>query len=151
MPIVIRVISVTVIHVFLCPLTILVIFYFSPNFLLIIFQVSTIVFSLIEKTRQSLYCIPLYIIQFPVLMMHLEILELNFCGLNKFTRRNIELRGLMDSLNEDSNPITDREKIDINKDYFIENIEDNKTEMEERTESIEKTLNKLKLPKNYLL
>ena len=138
-----KVIIVVFIHVILCPLTILIIFYFSPNFLLIIFQLSTIVFSLIEKPRESVNCIPLYIIQFLVLMIHLEILELNFCGLNKYTKRNIELRGLNDSSPEENNSITRLEKIDINKDYFIENIKKNErtTEMVERAEIMEEIPN----------
>ena len=37
-----KIIVVLVIHIILCPLTILILFYFSPNFILIIFQLSTI-------------------------------------------------------------------------------------------------------------
>ena len=132
-----------VIHIILCPLTIMTIFYYSPNFILIIFQISTIVYSLIKNAKESAYCIPLYVVQFLVLLIHLEIIELNFCGLNKYTKRNIEIRGLLDSLNEGRDSSVGLEKIDINKDYFIEGDEkrEKTTEMEERPESIRETKN----------
>ena len=89
----------------------------------------------------SAYCIPLYLVQFLALMIHLEILELNFCDLNKYTKRNIELRGLLDSFGEGRDSTAGLEKIDINKDYFIEGDEkrEKTTEMEERPESIQET------------
>ena len=122
-------------------LTILTIYYYSPNFILIIFQISTIVYSLIQDPKVSAYCIPLYLVQFLALMIHLEILELNFCDLNKYTKRNIELRGLLDSFGEGRDSTAGLEKIDINKDYFIEGDEkrEKTTEMEERPESIQET------------
>ena len=49
----------------------------------------------------QLYLIAFYIIQFIALMIHLEIIELNFCGLNKFTKRNIEFRGITELLEDD--------------------------------------------------
>ena len=132
-----------VIHIILCPLTIMTIFYYSPNFILIIFQISTIVYSLIKNAKESAYCIPLYAVQFLALMIHLEIIELNFCGLNKYTKRNIEIRGLLDSLNEGRDSSVGLEKIDINKDYYIEDKEkkERTTEMIDRTESIRETKN----------
>ena len=137
-----KIILQLVIHIILCPLTILVIFYYSPNFILIIFQISTIVYNLIQYTKESLYCIPLFVVQFLALMIHLEILELNFCGLNKYTKRNIELRGLVDCLTGDERRDS-TEKIDINDDYFVEDKKKNEitTEMEERFESIDQTPN----------
>ena len=108
---------------------------------IIIFQLSTIVYTLIKNTRESLYCIPIYIIQFLALMIHLEILELNFYGLNKYTTGNIELRGLIDFLNKERNPTVDMDKIDINNDYFVDGYEKNErtTEMEERLVSFVET------------
>ena len=137
-----KIILSLVIHIILCPLTILVIFYYSPNFILIIFQISTIVYNLIQYTKESLYCIPLFVVQFLILLIHLEILELNFCGLNKYTKRNIELRGLVDCLTGDERRDS-TEKIDINDDYFVEDKKKNEitTEMEERFEIIDQTPN----------
>ena len=124
-----KIIVVLVIHIILCPLTILILFYFSPNFILIIFQLSTITNSLIEKPKKALSCIILYILQFLALMIHLEILELNFCRLNKFTKRNIELRGLEDIIGEGRDTTADLNNIDVNKDYYL-------TEMEDRTMNV---------------
>ena len=138
-----KIILILVIHIILCPLTILTIYYYSPNFILIIFQMSTIVYTLIKTPKQSAYCIPLYAVQFIVLLIHLEILELDFCGLNKFTKRNIEFRGLLDSVDEGRDSSVGLEKIDINKDYFIEEKDKSgkTTEMEERISDVEETPN----------
>ena len=104
---------------------------------------STIVYTLIKTPKQSAYCIPLYAVQFIVLLIHLEILELNFCGLNKFTKRNIEFRGLLDSIDEGRDSSVGLEKIDINKDYFIEEKDKSgkTTEMEERISDVAETPN----------
>ena len=60
-------------------------------------------------------------------MIYLEIFELNFCNLNENTRRNIDLRGLLDLSAENGRDST---VIDINKDYFIDKseIDDNHKE-----------------------
>ena len=43
-----KVIIVFILHVIMCPLSILILYYFSPNFILIIFQLSSITKSLID-------------------------------------------------------------------------------------------------------
>ena len=63
-----------------------------------------------------------YIISFIVcpfmILVFLEIIELNFCGLSEMTAKNIELRALLDSANNDEN---DGGKISIGADdYSIE-------------------------------
>ena len=110
-----------VIHIILCPLSILVIFYFTPNFILIIFQLTRITKNLIDNSVDKLFCIVFYLIQFFALMIHLEILELNFCGLNKYTKRNIDRRGADDVLCQGRDS-TAGLKIDVNKDYFIDGM-----------------------------
>ena len=120
-----RIIIVLVLHVILCPLSILNVYYFNPSFILIIFQLSTIAYNLIKKPTETLYCIPLIILQFIVLMIHLEILELNFCGLNKFTKRNIIIRGKDDFFAEGRDSVMDGEGvIDIDKQYYIKDSKD---------------------------
>jgi len=74
--------------------------------------------------------------------VYLEILELNFCGLNKNVKRNVDKRGIDELLGNDGRDSTlglDG-KLDINKDYCIdslENVEKNNkfVEMSPRTES----------------
>ena len=119
-----------VLYVIMCPLSILIIYNFTPNFILIIFQLSGITKKLIETPTDKLYCIIFYIIQFIALMIHLEILELNFCGLNKYTKRNIELRGDDDLYFHGRDSSLGNVTIDINDDYLIET--NNNIEMKEK-------------------
>ena len=130
-----RLVLVFILHVIMCPLSILIIFYFSPEFILIIFQLSSFIKNIIINPTEKLYCIVFYIILFIALMIHLEILELNFCGLNKYTKRNIDLRGLEDVLGEGRDSTVGTNAIDINKDYLIlkEDKNENGVEMYEQT------------------
>jgi hypothetical protein len=130
-----RLVLVFILHVIMCPLSILIIFYFSPDFILIIFQLSSFIKNIIKNPAEKLYCIVFYIILFIALMIHLEILELNFCGLNKYTKRNIDLRGLEDVLGEGRDSTVGTNAIDINKDYLIlkEDKNENGVEMYEQT------------------
>ena len=77
------------------------------------------------------------------MLIYLEIFELNFCGLNKNTRRNIDLRGEIDQSVDDGETISE----DNNTDTGIESSlevdekinEDYKTEEEEQDD--EKLIN----------
>ena len=113
-------ILVFVAHIIMCPLNILTIYYFNPNFILIVLQFSRITQHLIQMKIGKLYLIVFYIIQIIALMIHLEIIELNFCGLNEFTKRNIDLRGVQELLDEDKDSTAGLKKVDINKDYNID-------------------------------
>ena len=55
------------------------------------------------------------------LLIYLEIIELNFLGLNENTKRNIEVRGLQDLSDENGrdSSIGVSRTIDINEDYSI--------------------------------
>ena len=110
-----------VLYVIMCPLSILIIYYFTPNFILIIFQLTGITKKLIDTPTDKLYCIVFYIIQFFALMIHLEIIELNFCGLNTYTKRNIDLRGSDDIFcrGRDSSVGMDI-NIDVSDEYLLE-------------------------------
>ena len=106
-------------------LNILNIYYFSPNYILISFQFSKIVDVLMtEEDVKKYYCIIFFIFQLFFLMIYLEILELNFCNLNKNTKKNIEFRSITESLGQDGRDSTiDSGIVDVNKDYFINNNE----------------------------
>ena len=82
-----KVVIIFVMHFIMCPLDILNIYYFSPNFIIIIFQFSRITKNLINSPASKLYCLIFYAIQFFALMVHLEIIELTFLGLNKYTKK----------------------------------------------------------------
>ena len=108
-----------ILYIILCPLNILNLFYFSPNFIFIIFQIATIVDNFLQNPIRASYCIPFYIFQFLALMIHLEITELNFWGLNTNTKKNINMRGLDDILGEGRDSTAGLNTIDINPDYKI--------------------------------
>ena len=55
-------------------------------------------------------------------MIHLEIIKLNFCKLNEFTKRNIELRGSDDSLFLGRDSTTGTNSIEFETGYIIDNI-----------------------------
>ena len=124
-----KLILILILHIIMSPLTILIIFYFSPNFILIVFLFTCITKNLIEKPYK-LYCIPFYFFQIFALFIHLEILELNFCGLNKNTKRNINLRAKEDFLDEDMDSSVDINYIEIENNYGIEFQEKNDNENE---------------------
>lgn len=76
---------------FLGILAIYTLYYFSPNHILISLQIAKM-FDLLLAKKSNYYSIIPFIIQFFFLMIFLEILELNFCGLNKNTKINIQKR-----------------------------------------------------------
>ena len=49
-----KIIIVLILHIILCPLSILNVYYFSPTFILIIFQISAITDNLTQKPKESL-------------------------------------------------------------------------------------------------
>ena len=106
-------------------LYILNIYYFNPNYILISFQFSKFVDVLINETTSIRYfCIIFFIIQLFFLMIYLEILEFNFCNLNKNTKRNIEFRSIIESSGRSGrDSFVESGNIDINKDYAINALE----------------------------
>ena len=111
-----------ILNFFLNLLRTLMILYFTPDFILISFTISRILDIVIET--QQYICIVFFIVQFITLMFYLEIFELNFCGLNKNTRRNIQERGRKEMLLQEGSDNLSREStlnevIEISPDYII--------------------------------
>ena len=125
-----KIVIIFIFYIIIEPLIILILFYFRPDFILIVLQFSYITQNLIQTSADKLYCIIFFIIQFIALMIHLEILELNFCDLNGNTRRNIYLRSKIDLLGKDRDSSANFKYIDINKDYSISNSEKNENFIE---------------------
>ena len=103
----------------------------NPNFTLIAYHISKFISVLRTVPKEKYYLIVYFVMQFFCLMIYLEILELNFCNLNKNTKRLIEERGIEDlngDLGRDST--ISNTAIDINKDYFIKNT-DSETKSEQ--------------------
>ena len=100
----------TVIYMFYCSsfrfflniLKILTIYYFTQNHIYTSYTFIKLVDLLImKKTNYKYFSIILFIPQFLGLLIFLEIIELNFCKLNKNTKINIEKRELKEDLNDD--------------------------------------------------
>lgn len=72
---------------------------FTPTHLLICLSMSKFIVTMIQakSSIQYISIIP-FVFQFFSLMVYLEIIELNFCGLNQNTKRNIHQRGEEDML-----------------------------------------------------
>ena len=117
--------NLIILYFFLLVLTLLTSFYFQPSFALISYEFSKI-FQVLKDKPKKAYVVVFFIFQFFCLMIVLEIIELNFCGLNKNTRRNIIQRGIDDLLWENGRDSTiGLNQIDINKDYDINNPAEN--------------------------
>ena len=113
--------TIIIINFFLLTFTFLTSFYFEPGFILINYEISKFYQILIDYPEKA-YVVVLFILQFFCLMIVLEIIELNFCGLNKNTKRNISQRGADELLDENGRePSVCLNQIDINKDYYITN------------------------------
>ena len=73
-----------------------------------------------NEHKNKYYCIIFFIFQLFFLMTYLEILEFNFCNLNKNTKKNIEFRSIIESSGESGRDSSvNLRSIDINDDYSI--------------------------------
>ena len=108
---------------------VLTILHLTPDYILISFTISRIINIVIETKKYVI--LALFPLQFVTLLFYLEILEFNFCGLNRNTKKNIsereekELRRKEDfySVNEDYSDIDNNSsythKIEISPDYLV--------------------------------
>ena len=109
-------------------LEILSIFYLSPEYILIA-QIAAKIVNILEKGNDNKYfCIIFFILQYFSLMIYLEILELNFCNLNKNTKRNIKLRIDVDDGQIERIESLDDCKFEAGDGYIFENEEEGEIE-----------------------
>ena len=54
-------------------------------------------------------------------MIYLEIIELNFCGLNKNTKRNIQKRVQEEMLNQERPSNLDDDEVEFSEGYYLNN------------------------------
>ena len=74
----------------------------TPNYIIIGFEIGKIPSNIIETENDKKWVVlVLSILQVVSLLLYLEIIEFNFCKLNKNTKKNIERRLLLQS-NEDN-------------------------------------------------
>ena len=119
---VLKIILTYIFSVFSTILYILNIYYFSPNYILISFQFTKFLDVLInEKDVKKYITIICFIIQLFFLMIYFEILELNFCNLNKNTKKNIEFRSILEASGENGRDSSvGLTAVDINRDYSVD-------------------------------
>ena len=92
---------------------------------------------LIDEDPEKFYCLIFFFLQFISLLIYLEIIELNFCNLNKNTKRNIELRGIEDFSGDNGRDSTVEEgKLDINPDYYLKFGENDNNQKETNIEML---------------
>ena len=101
-----------------------------PNYVFISYQISKIPSNIISIEGNEKWAVLLLsIIEIFIFMFYLEILEYNFCSLNKNTKKGIQERGIRNSISESE--INDEDyEIDI-KGYNITELlkTDDKIEM----------------------
>ena len=108
-----RFLSWIVIYAFMDIFKLLTLEKLTPNHMMISYGISKFANNLIwSQNRRKWYSIILFLLQFIILFFFLELLEFNFCNLNKNTKRNIEKRGLIS--------MDMRESINSNNEIFIE-------------------------------
>ena len=109
---------------------------FSPDYILIGNQAALIfvdIYLIDEKYQYS--SILLFILLIFSLLFYLEILEYNFCDLNKNTKRNIQIRAESENFIDD----TIDDKIELSPGYIVkESEENNSNEIIEMKENDEK-------------
>ena len=109
-------------------LTLIILEYFSVNHELIseglylIVKFTILVIYYYNKIIYILFLIPAFF-QIIILLFYLEILEFNFCNLNRNTRRNIMLREEEEMLLRNN---TNASEIEINKDLIVKNPQEKK-------------------------
>ena len=112
-----------ILNFFISTFSILTLFYFSPDFILISLQLSKFVNVFMDRNTKQYYFIICVVLQFFCLLIYLEIIELNFCDLNKNTRRNIQIRGKDELLrNNDNDTESDiKSNIELSEGYLLKN------------------------------
>ena len=127
-------------------LEILTIFYLTPEYILIAQNLSKIyliiymfIYNKNYEFEKYQYCyLIFYVLQIFSLMIYLEIIELNFCNLNKNTRRNIKSRAeddliqRLDSINSNN--------FEVEGGYIVGNIDNNSL----GEDSVKNELNEIK-------
>ena len=109
-------------------LTLIILEYFSVNHELIseglylIVKFTILVIYYYNKIIYILFLIPAFF-QIIILLFYLEILEFNFCNLNKNTKRNIMLREEEEMLLRNN---TNASEIEVDKDLIIKNPQEKK-------------------------
>ena len=93
-----------------------------------------------HDSNKEFDCIILFIIQFLLLMTYLEVIELHFCGLDKSTRKSIQIREREDMNLENlerNNSVNDN-LVEISPGYIISKEYDILSDSSSRTKKFQK-------------
>ena len=97
---------------------------FSPFYLHLSIIISEFIFFFINLENYNIYQKIFYILSILfcsfMILIFIEIVELNFCGLSYMTKKNIEFRARLDCIMNRNNNDDEDETIDL-KDYTIDN------------------------------
>ena len=97
----------------------LLLFYLRPNHMIITDEIHVYLGMILNKKKPNrAYSVIPFVFQILALLFYFEILELNFCGLNKNTAKNIEARGVAEN-NMDS---SDSSKIELEDQYILKSF-----------------------------
>ena len=90
----------------------------------VINKIKKILFDNTKDDNSNLFCIIPFVFQILSLLFYLEILEYNFCGLNKNTKKNIRLREKEEMVFRETkfNEIELAEDLVIKEDQFNEKL-----------------------------
>ncbi len=94
-------------------------FYFSPSHVVVNSELANM-FNFLFIIQYRYYTLILFFFQFILLMIFLEVIELNFCDLNKNTKRKIRIRSEDDLLDNDDIQRCDSNRIEIFSNYIFE-------------------------------
>ena len=113
----------------------LTLYNFTPDHILISMQLSKFCGVLMGNFNDRYYFIIFVALQFFSLLIYLEIIELNFCNLNKNTRRNVQIRGAIDYLGQEESDSANSSLVEIIPGYVVNQArDDKKIEMVEKNE-----------------
>ena len=109
---------------------ILILDYFTPNHMMIAYELLKIYHVLIKSPSENkYYSLIFFVLQFFILMFYLEIFEFNFCKLNENTKRNIQNRAVSEDLIDNKSSKSQRSTlIELGTDYILKGNENNKSE-----------------------
>ena len=111
---------------------ILLLDYFSPNHMMISYELIKIYHVLMKSPSENkYYSLIFFVLQFLILMFYLEIFEFNFCKLNENTKRNVQQRAGSEDLIDDKSSKSQRSTIiELGTGYILKDSKTNKEENE---------------------
>ena len=113
-------------------LIILLMYYLRPNLMIVTDELHVYAGLIFYKDQPNkYYTLPPFFFQIFALLFYFEVLELNFCNLNKNTVKNIQSR----EINDIDSTNTYSSEIELGDEYYLQKSETKKTEENESNEN----------------